>query len=276
MKISHKSVMASIILICVGIVFIIIGASLGATFFGEGKFEKESFTKEFDSNKITNLDVTFRYGKLTIIPADTLKVVAKDVIKDNVTVDFNDETLVIKTKKVNFLNLPFDIDIGFFNWNYKPELTIYLPKETYLKLCKIEIGVGALNVESINADAIIIENGVGEGKIKNTSAKNISIGNGVGDLEIIDCSVEDLKIDNGVGKLQISGEITGDCNIDNGVGEINIKTTGDVEDYSFSVDNGLGNISINDESYKSFKNSSGENHFDIDNGVGEININIGG
>lgn len=282
MKSRHGSVITSLVLIFAGIVCIIIGVASGLDYHGfkNYDYEVESFEKEIPSDKISSIEVDFGIGDLTIIHGDNLIIDAQDVIKDSLTYEVKDDTLVIKTKEFKL----FDFNFNWFNWgrenkkdkNENRSLTVYIPEGVELDNLKIRNGVGNLNIRDISAKSITLDCGVGDSDIDNISAKKIDIDNGVGNFEIKNSELNNLTVDNGVGDVKIDGEITGNCKIDNGVGNIYYYIIGNTEDYSFDVDNGVGEVEINRSSYKNFVNSLTENHFKIDNGVGDINIEIGG
>lgn len=271
MKTFKMRILIPALLLIIGFVFVVIGVASGGTYGNLGLYKTESFTKEFEKNNIEKINVNYSWGKLIIKEGSELKVVADNVKKDSMTCNIEGDTLSIEQDDDNFFNFTF-----ISNHSNAAKLTLYIPDDIDLSDIYIGFGAGELNIKDITADSMEIHLGAGESNINNIDANEITINSGTGEFNIENSKMNDLSIESGVGEINIDGTITGECSIKSGVGEVNINSKGDINDYSFNLDNGIGTIRINGMKYNNPMNNGASNYFDIKNGIGEININIGG
>lgn len=248
-------------MIIVGIIMVIIGASLGAGFGYLGHYDTESFTRDY-TQKINTVDIEYNIGKIIIKKGDQLKIVADEVIKDSVRTDVSGDKLTIETSDDHFP----------FYYSRKSELTVYIPDN--ISYFSVKTGIGQLKISDITADEVVIKAGVGESYISNLTSKKTSIKTGVGQFNINNSSLSNIELKSGVGEVNINAKIDGDCKINGGIGDIKLNLSTSIEDYRFDFSNGIGDISVNGSSYKHFKNRDGEYCMTVKNGIGDIEIDM--
>ncbi|MBO4992206.1 MAG: hypothetical protein J6E42_08640, partial [Firmicutes bacterium] len=77
----------------------------------------------------------------------------------------------------------------------------------------------------------------------------------------------------GVGEVNMVSSLKGKSKIDYGVGELNLTLVGEPEDYTISLDKGLGSAIIDGkEMGDGAVYGDGENSVEIDGGIGELNV----
>ncbi len=268
MKKRHTSVIVAVIFIIIGFVLLFGGIGLGIATDGFNFHDEESFTKEFNNEKITNLDIEFKYGTMQIKTGEAFKVEADNIDKDSINCEVRNNTLVVENKR--------DVFHFGFGWYGNTNLTVYIPRDVKFEDVKVKTGAGKFELSDINADNINIDCGIGEGIYNKLSAKYAKFKSGIGSQRLYDCTFTEFDLNAGIGEVSYNGKIAGKCNIKGGIGEVRMNLSGNTSDYKFDVRNGLGDVRINGRSANDFKNINGENDFSISNGIGAVNIYIGG
>ena len=261
MKKRSITIWISCTMIIVGIIMVIIGASLGASFGYMGNHDTESFTRDY-TQKINTVDIEYNIGKIIIKKGDQLKIVADEVRKGSVRTDVSGDKLTIETSEDHF---------PFF-YSEKSELTVYIPDN--ISYLSVKNGIGQLKISDITADEVVIKSGVGETYVSNLTSKKTTIKTGVGEFNINNSNLSDLDLKSGVGEVNINAKINGDCEIKGGIGAIDLNLSTSIDDYRFDFSNGIGDISVNGSSYKHYKNRDGEHLMKVKNGIGDIEIDM--
>ena len=246
-------------MIIIGIVMVIIGASLGAGFGYLKDYDTESFTREY-TQEIKTVDINYKVGNLIIKKGDELKIVADEVRKDSIRTDVSGDKLTIKSTDKYYL----------FNFGKNSELTVYIPDD--LTYFSVKVGAGELVINDITAEQVNIKTGAGEADINNLTSDQTTIKSGVGELKISNSDLTDLNLKAGVGEVNIDAQLKGDCDIKGGIGDINLDIDCSIDDYRFDFSNGIGDIRVNGDSYKKYKHHDGEYSMSVDNGIGDIEI----
>ena len=207
------------------------------------------------------MDLNISAANCEVINSNTFKIESN--IK-NLKISDQNNTLTVKTEK----RVGFDGDKLIFK--------LYIPEHMIFEKVYIVTGVGKMNIKELSADELYFELGAGSAELENIVSKSkAKIDGGAGQLIIKNASLSNAEIDMGVGEFKYSGDLMGKSEIDSGVGAVSLELIGDMLDYEFAIDKGLGNISIDgkklsdDEIY-----GSGENKIDLSNGVGEIKVSF--
>ncbi|MBE6756617.1 MAG: DUF4097 domain-containing protein [Ruminococcaceae bacterium] len=154
------------------------------------------------------------------------------------------------------------------------EVVLTVPKGYSFRKIDVSTGAGNFFAEFVKAENIDFDFGAGKVSVDALYATDkIEIDGGAGKIEIRDGETNNLDLDIGVGKLHYRAHITGDSEIDCGVGGVELVLTGGEENYTVSLDKGIGNASINDEIIADgVTHGNGENKIDIDGGIGDIEV----
>lgn len=261
MKIKTKIILASLVVLLVGVVLSLVGLVKG----GQTAIEFNGFhislgsvygkNQEVTKEKLamfSNLDVKAEIATIEVIEGDDYGL---EFVGDGSTLKYEQEgdklKIVQKSRNV------FGINIGIQKEDIKLVLTV--PKETKLGNVKVEMGVGSLEIRNIKCDNLELDLGVGETILKNIMSKG-------------------LDVDCGVGSTFIQGQVLGVTKIDGGIGEIELNLIGNEKDYRIDASVGIGEMSYNGKSLAgsgSIKEGTGEYLLDVNGGVGNITITVG-
>lgn len=160
-------------------------------------------------------------------------------------------------------------------------LTLYLPDQTWKEI-EAEIEVGEITLDTLTADEIEIDNGVGNITIGTIKGTDLSICTGVGELlaDFIQADKE-AEIEVGTGNITLSQFDGTSLELECGVGNATITAAGREQDYNYTLDAGLGSISLNHHQQSSHdhhedSHDGWEHHMDIHHGADrQISINCG-
>lgn len=240
---------------------IIYGLSFFGNLFEENK--QISGLKEFKINdSALILDINVLSSNIYIKQGTVLKV---ETNNKYIQTNQYKSKLYIKEKKHSL-----------FNNNNNNELIIYVPKDFIFDLVNIETGAGKLNLSSLSSEKLYLNLGAGKVKINNLIVTNSAdIEGGAGETIIENSSINNLDLDMGAGKLLLNSKLTGNSEIDAGVGKMNLLLIGSLNDYSITLDKGIGSATINNRNMENGKKYGvGINKVDIDGGIGSMSIDF--
>ncbi|MBQ3074952.1 MAG: DUF4097 family beta strand repeat protein [Clostridia bacterium] len=155
-------------------------------------------------------------------------------------------------------------------------LTLFVPENTVFEKTSITTGAGRLSIDTLAADRLKFELGAGEVTIGTLIAtSSATIEGGAGHITVSDGALHNLDLDMGVGQLDLTSALTGETELDLGVGESTLNIKGKKEDYSFDIEKGVGNITVDGERVSNLKErGNGNNKIDVSGGVGSIHMNF--
>lgn len=237
----------------------------GLSFVGD-MFDNDKQSSNLKELKINNnalvLDINVSSSNINIKQGNTLKVETNN--KYIYTNQYKNK-LYIKEKKHNL-----------FNKNDDNKLTVYVPKSFVFDLVNIEVGASKLNISSLTTKKLSLNLGAGKVEIDNLNVANSAdIEGGAGEIVIEDSNITNLDLDMGAGKLLLNSKLTGNSKIEAGVGKMDLLLIGSLNDYSITLDKGIGSVTINNSNMENDKTyGMGTNKIDIDGGVGSINIDF--
>lgn len=233
-------------------------------------------------HNIERTDITYTYN------AEDIQSVCMDNSSANVTIEYysgNEISVDATNVPVSFKcttdskgNLTIKngtLKSAFLSfWGKNPKIVLLLPKDYELKNLKLNGDVGDITINDIKVETLDISGGVGDIDANGLSIDDFSFDGGVGDFNMVNCTINKSRINGGIGDIDIENSILKDIDIDNGIGDIDIEINGNIEDYSFDIDGGLGGININDRKPGYYKDNKGEYKISCDNGIGDIEITI--
>lgn len=225
--------------------------------------------------EVENLKISSGVYKIHIFEDSSLKkgirVVLSNITSDcNVTYSKETKTVEIEEEK-NFFNI-----FGDGKSRVKGSIDIYVAEKTNFKEVDIKIGVGNVSIEDMTATRLDIECGVGTFSCNDTKAETVRIRGGVGNVDCEDVIFKGLSIEGGVGDINVEGELYGKIGISAGMGDISIDIDGNRNEYSWSIETGLGSVIIDGEKCEdtNFNNNSQNNLIDIKGGVGTVTVDF--
>ncbi|WP_040197096.1 DUF4097 family beta strand repeat-containing protein [Candidatus Soleaferrea massiliensis] len=257
------------LLLAAGIIAAIFNVGIGVmNMFG--MTSSSSGTIDFNETyqNVQNLEISCSYGELEIIPSNEFRVEAADVSSDFKS-EVKNGTLVVKDRR----------GFGFFSgFGAHSKIIVYLPKDQSFESAKVECGAGEVHVDQLIADKLKLEIGAGAFYAKQIEADEADIKGGVGELRITDAKINDLDLDSGVGQSTIEGIVTGDSKVNTGIGQVSLTLDGRANDYYFDLKNGIGEISVDNQSYhgdSKVGDKSAANRFKINGGIGQVTVRFG-
>lgn len=259
------------IILTVGILSGLVGAvaTVVTVFNGiDGEVKTMDFSEDFTD--VEKLDISNKYGKLSIRPGDQFRVEATDV-SDKFRAKVKDGTLIVDESDYKFLWFDFGKSI-----NRKAYITIYVPENFNAKRIEIDSGAGEVILENLSTDALIVNAGVGKIIGWNILARSVKASGGVGDIKFTDVNFKDVEFDSGVGNIKLEGIITGDSEFDCGIGSVEIDIKANREDYNLDIDSGVGDIKVNGGKISSdYKDNYRSDHsISVNGGIGSVEINF--
>lgn len=287
-----KSAWLKICLVCLllGVVFIGAGFCMGAGKYMNSKYqssgqgdEKGEITFKENYTDIKNLDISIAFTELEIKEGEEFSVSGIGIDPKKIELKNDDGTLEINNKSRNFLN-NFGIhwgnglNIGFSDQS-NTKLIVTVPKGTHFNHVSLEVGAGTLMVSELDCDNLEVSVGAGEGTMENISVtEDADMEVGAGTLNLKNLTANELELEAGMGKIAMEGIVGKSCAADCGMGEIVLNLKGSIEEYTYSVECGMGDVKINDDDYSGFgtekEKGNGEKTLDLECGMGSIKVQI--
>lgn len=248
-----------IITAIIKVVLTTIGVISGLNYINENKYT-ETFNQEYTN--INSIELEIDSADIVIKEGNTFSVDAKNVSKRFKSKTSNGK-LIIEEKNKKWKK---SID---------SKVVISIPKTENINELNIENGAGQLSISNLSFGELEISQGAGTLIIENITSNKTEIEGGAGEIVVNNSTLNDLKLDSGVGSVDIEAKLTGKSEINCGVGAISLNLIGTEEDYTLSIEKGIGSIKI--EGVEQKNNTiygSGLNKIEIEGGVGEIKVDF--
>lgn len=213
--------------------------------------------------KVTALEIDTNFADLEIVSGEDFKVESN--IKELYISSSNGRLKVLEKRK--------NIKISS---KALPVIKITLPENTVFEKAEILTGAGDMFIDRLETATLLFEIGAGKTEINNLTASFKSeIDGGAGEITLSGGVLNNLDLDMGVGEINLTSALTGNCEFDMGVGEANLTLLGSKDDYTLTLDKGIGEVTVDGTSLNDGAIfGSGENIIDIDSGVGEVNVSF--
>lgn len=214
-----------------------------------------------DISEINTLKILNDNDNIKIKIGDSFKVITNDL---NVKYNYENGTATISSES----------DLNLIKKN-RGNIIIYIPDNYNINNVELHFGAGKLEVEKLLVNELVMELGAGKVNIDNLSVlSSAKITGGAGNIKIEDCIFNNLNLKLGIGNTKIEGNLLGDNSITTGVGKLSLDLTTNLDNYSFTINKGIGNIKIDDNEV--FNSNSlignGVNKISINGGIGNVDI----
>lgn len=158
----------------------------------------------------------------------------------------------------------------------KSKVTIYIPRQHKLKDVHVQMGVGSVELNSINMENLDAECGAGSFSCKSVNADLANIEGGFGKVKCKDIEFSGLQLSGSVGDVEVEGKLLGKTEVSAGIGNISIDISGRKEDYNYKVETGLGTIYFDGKKTGDTNeyNNSQTNLIDVEGGIGSIQLDF--
>lgn len=236
---------------------------------------------QVEQEEITSISIDMNVGKLTVNDGNDFTIKGKN-LEQSEFYDYVDNGEWIISNYTDVWNIPKLSRKGrHSSFNKTPELIITIPKDFIAEYFSITIGAGKATLETARAKNVNLSVEAGELIVQQLEAKeNCDFQVEAGNLEIKNGNVINTDMSCNVGQLKFSGELADISNIECNVGNIELKLKGKQEDYNYSIDCGVGQIKINQDTYNLENsvyienNANSEKELILNNGVGKIDVQI--
>lgn len=221
----------------------------------------ETITREIsDLESVKNLDISIGAVALEIKNGEAFFVESNHKY---LKVEERNGTLVIEDNTPSFLKN-----------TEGAQVILTIPDGFSFDLVNMEIGAGNFTVEALNTKNLSMELGAGETVFENLIVTNqAEIETGVGKFSVLDGSIAELEFGVGVGDVSLTLELTEDSEFECGIGNAEIFLLGSKENYTVSVEKGIGSATIDGKSVSNDeKIGNGAVSLEIHGGIGNIQI----
>lgn len=198
----------------------------------------------------SSMDIEFGAGVLELCYSDVETIQVKHINIPNLKVKVKNNTLVIS--EGGDVNVDLD-DIE------DRSLTILIPKDMKFEEVDLEIGASKADIRDILADDVSITVGAGQADVSQIVAKQFELEVGAGQATVVQLEVDKL-------------------NVEAGMGQVNVALNGVQEDYNYTVECGIGNVTVGSASYgglgaeQSVKHQEATKEINVECGIGEVKI----
>ncbi len=288
---TRKITIVALVLIAVGLITCIVCFGFGFRYDRDIESAiRESFSRTYPGDlensqnnsiqNIKNLDFDLDSCTLNIVEGNDISLDVKDAIKDTITQKVDGDTLKVvqelPSKYKNHSNISiFGIDINRGNINSsKTVITLTVPKDYKFDNVDFKTDVVKLNISRLTSDVFKLDADVGSADISNLTSNKTYIKSDVASVNVNNSVINDATISTDVGSIDVNGVMTGDCKVSANVGGINLNLRGNVSDYSFTSNSGIGSVRINGKKPSELNNLNGKNTMKLDSDVGSVTINI--
>lgn len=280
-------IMLGIAFACIGIGIVVgmIGFAISRGYYRSSGKNHYTYSNTATGVESINLDV--KYCKIEIVNGNEFSVEAKNITENGFKSYVKDgvwylEDQYDKNEMINLFGFEFPVFQGFFNWDndYAPKVTVTIPEDFVANKVTIKIGAGDLDMEELEAANCKLEVGAGSiyvQQLKTTEEASLEVG--AGEMNISNLETLDTDLNCGMGKIGITGRVYGNVSAFCGMGEIAMDLAGNEDDYSYNLNVGMGDISLNNDNYsftahKTIENDNAIGNFDLECGMGSMDIDI--
>lgn len=210
-------------------------------------FSGNGSTKTYDIQAASELEIDLKYDELIFreYDGDKIRVDVENDSANNIKIESKGGKLKIKSEKKK----------------NNRSITVSYPEKSVFSKVDIEVDAGTVEMmDRLETDKLEVS--IGAGEFTNSDsiiAREASIEVGTGEADIMQLTAD--KID-------------GEC----GVGNMTLELTGKESDYSYKLECGIGDISIDGDSFtalasdKKINNSGATKYMELECGMGNISV----
>lgn len=249
--------------VSLSVALISLGIGIGLLIIAAGRGHSSQYTPKFTMedtvSDVSGLDIHMEVGELIITQGDEFRIEAQNLYrKDDLESYVSDGVWVIKHKYNEGIhlfgyNLPLSINI----FNYKsPKIIITIPRDFQAEDIKVSMNAGSLKAQYLHSNTAYFYMDAGSMDIDGLTVEEESsyiVNAGQIKLERVD--IRNIIVECDAGSVSLEGIVTGDNDIQCNMGKISLDLDDNVDLYSFDIDSDIGNVIINNKSYKNYKKS---------------------
>lgn len=243
-----------------------------------------TYSMEESYRDVETLDIKIAYGEVTIKEGDNFHIEGNNLHENGFESYVSDGIWSIREDEGDYYEI-FGIQLPtnrIIQWEeeYLPEIIITIPEGFIAEHISLDIGAGYIRADTIRAKSGLFTVGAGKMDIDQLQVSEESEYHvGAGEMVLQQLKVNDITVEGGVGSIVMEGIITGGNSVSCGIGSIDMSIDGDIDDYSYKINSGIGSIRVNNKSYHNIerqiiKNEDARNRIDLDCGIGKITVEI--
>ena len=235
-----------------------------------GVDEGDIMTQSYDiSGSIASVDLDMAMGDVAIRTGDDFSVTWTGTEKSAPSVSLDGTELTVKQKG------NYDLKDAFGS---KKELVITIPSGTAFMDLDVKLDMGNLTLSSISATKAEIKLSKGNIKFDGASIGDLETKADMGNIEIRDMRAGSVSIEANMGNIEAQGiDDFSKLSIKADLGNVELDLTQKTEEFTFDLDDDLGNVKLNGEKVSSkYKQGQGSSTIEVDADMGNIHINTAG
>lgn len=161
--------------------------------------------------------------------------------------------------------------------NNDSEIVLYVPKGYSFEKVDVNLGAGLLELADVAATEMNLEVGAGQILAERIQMHKCGIEVGMGEIILEEIEADTVDAEVGMGHLEVDGAVYGDINASCAMGAIELKLTGTAEEFNYTVEAAMGNVTIDGASYtglaqdKIIGNHAGKN-MNVECSMGDIQV----
>lgn len=212
------------------------------------KNETGEFTSEGEVVKALNVEISGGEIEMSTHMGSDWKVIYESMGKIQIYAE--DGTLYIRGEKEGV-----KVDFG--------TITILAPQDAILDKAEIELGVGSMDIASMQAENFKVSVGAGELQVGRLNSHTAELEVGAGEISIRDGEVTDLYASVGMGEIDMNGNILGNVDAEVAMGALELEIYNSTEtDHNYELSCAAGEMLIGSKEYAGLGVST-----DINNGA---------
>ncbi len=133
---------------------------------------------------------------------------------------------------------------NYGEWYQQGEVILYIPKNFSFEEAEINVGIGSLTYNGLNAREASLEVGGGSIWLEGLKVQELDASVGAGAIDIEDMVVNDLDVEVGVGAFWANGAVAAKVDVECSMGNVEIGLSGNERDFNYYLENAMGNIDI--------------------------------
>lgn len=296
MKLVWKIVLIiAVILLVLGIALIaaalVVGGSLESI---RNNVALTDYEQSFDGAEIRSLELEFDAGTLKVLPGETLRVEAKNMIEREFYCVLEDGVLRISDQWGD--SWADSLSRLLTLQRQDAEITVYLPEGIQLREADIDISAGVADFRDVSAEQLVLDISAGSVRFENLNthycevdmsagtldirglqATEVQLDTSAGDMDIEKLNTAVLQLDSTAGSTLVSGTVSDYCAVDISAGSVKMYLTGTAEEYTAYLSRSAGRIRYDGRTYTGDAYvGKGEGTMNLECSAGSIEVKFAG
>lgn len=159
------------------------------------------------------------------------------------------------------------------------ELVLTVPKGIRWESVEMDVDIGGVELEALEAKAVDLETEIGSIQIGQLTADFLKAQASMGSVEIQKAQLNGLEAEADMGSIELSGTVDGDIEADAEMGSIVLALAQKWEDFNYEISAELGTVTLGDEEYSGMSSlkevdSGADFRMVLNSSMGDIDISF--